>query len=238
MVVLAPFIPYAVAGAQAGLGFLNMNAQNTEQRKQRNAAQLQLRIKTQQENERRRQSNILQDIKFKVAEQLRDQQLAFNAEAAQAGYAAEQNRLNEVYTKSGFATFAQQAQLMKAMGTNAAAQEGNRGRSFDRQGLLATLGAYGQMQAEKVAQLTSERRQSDFNMQNIHRQHTAADMRARASTMIPPTPLGMLPPPASLPFANPSTNLLNAGSLLIGAAQTGFGLTAPGDKFFGITRRA
>ena len=42
MVVLAPFIPYAVAGAQAGLGFLNMDAQNTEKRRQRNARQTQL----------------------------------------------------------------------------------------------------------------------------------------------------------------------------------------------------
>ena len=82
MVVLAPFIPYAVAGAQAGLGFLNMDAQNTEKRRQRNARQTQLRISHHQENERRKTINRQGAMIDMVKARIRDQQLDFNREAA------------------------------------------------------------------------------------------------------------------------------------------------------------
>lgn len=237
MVVLAPFIPYAVAGAQAGLGFLNMDAQNTEKRRQRNARQTQLKISHHQENERRKNINRQGAMMDMVKARIRDQQLEFNREAAMTAFAAEQQRFDDVLTKSGFATNQQQIQLMQAMGANAAANEGNRGRSFERAGLISTLGQYGRVQAERLEQLASERGQYERNLEKIDTQLKGANLRARASTMIPSQRLDMLPPPNSLPFANPKTNLLNAGSLLIGAAQTGFSLTAPGDKFFGITRR-
>lgn len=233
---LGTAMPYLGFAAQLGIGLLNQDQQATERRRQRDAANRQLKIQTHQENERRKIANQRAAQLAMVKERIKTQQLDFNREAAQVAFAAEQQRLDDIFTKSGFASNQQQVMLMQAMGANAAANEGNRGRSYERASVISTLGNYGRMQAEKLEQLASERGQYERNLNKIQTQWKGANLKALANASIPSAPMSMLPQPQSLPFANPSTNLLNASQLAIGALGTGFNLTTPGEKFFGVEK--
>ena len=233
---LGTAMPYLGFAAQLGLGLLNQDQQATEQRRQRDAANRQLKIQTHQENERRRLHNQREGQLAMVRERIKTQQLDFNRQAAQIAFAAEQQRLDDIFTRSGFASNQQKVMLMQAMGANQAANEGNRGRSYERASMISTMGNYGRMQAEKLEQLASERGQYERNLDKIAQQWKGANLKALANASIPPAPMSMLPQPQSLPMPSSGANMLNASALAIGALGTGYNLTAPGSSFFGIEK--
>ena len=232
---LAPLIPYLGFGAQMGLSFLNQDAQNTEARRQRNFAQQQQDFQRNQQNLQIRRANERAQQIYGQQLQLHKKQLSFNEQAAQRAFASEQIRLNESFTGMAFQGAAQQRQLMKAIGANAAMNEGNRGRSFERASMVETLGTFGRMQAEKAEQLSSMRGQSRRNMERIALDRYGADLASYQNVMIAPQMQQEIPRGPRLPFA-PTNNLLGIGNAAMGALKTGYGLTAPGESFFGFKK--
>ena len=111
---LGTAMPYLGFAAQLGLGLLNQDQQATEQRRQRDAANRQLKIQTHQENERRRIHNQREGQLAMIRERIKTQQLDFNRQAAQIAFAAEQQRLDDIFTRSGFASNQQKVMLMQA----------------------------------------------------------------------------------------------------------------------------
>ncbi|MAT11675.1 MAG: hypothetical protein CMM02_11780 [Rhodopirellula sp.] len=235
---LGSAVPYAGFAAQLGLGLLTQDAANTEARRKRDAAMRQQNIAYHQKRRGAEQYNQRQAQLKIIRDRVADQQIGFNAEAAANANAAEQARYAESILKSGFATAANQRQLIKLMGANAAANEGNRGRSFERASMLETLGNYGRMQAERTEQLIAERGQYERNLTKIQQQWKGANLQALAQKMIPAGRMDMPIKPSSIPFENPNTNALQIGNLALGALGTGFSLTATGDKFFGIPKNS
>lgn len=231
---LAPLIPYLGFGAQMGLSLLNQDAQNTEARRQRNFAQRQQDFQRNQQNLRIRAANRRAQEIYGKKLQVHSAQMEFNREAAQRGFISEQERMNEAFQQSAFSTAAQRRQLMAAMGANVAAGQG-RGRSFERASMMGTLGTFGRMQAEKAEQLSSMKRQSGRNLQGIARQQYAADLASYQNVMVKPMMQQEIARGPRLPFA-PTNNLLGIGQAAMGALSTGYGLTAPGDSFFGFKR--
>jgi hypothetical protein len=229
-------INYAIAGLQMGLGFLNQQAESSEAQRQARFAQRQQDFQRNQQNLQIRAANQrAQEIYGKRLE-LHSKQLDFNREAAQRGYISEQARLNEAFQQSAFQSSAQRSQLMRAMGANVAAGEG-RGRSFERASMLGTLGTFGRMQAEKAAQLSSMRGQSARNMEGISRQRYAADLASYQNVMVKPMMQQEIAAGPRIPMPS-GNNLLGIANTALGAFQTGYGLTAPGESFFGFKKPA
>lgn len=232
MVYIPPEL--VVAGAQFGMSLFGQDAKNTEARRQRDFAQRQQDFQRNQQNLQIRAANQRAQEVYGKRLELHSKQLDFNKEAAQRGYISEQARLNEAFQQSAFQSSAQRSQLMRAMGANVAAGEG-RGRSFERASMLGTLGTFGRMQAEKAAQLSSMRSQSARNMEGISRQRYAADLASYQNVMIKPMMQQEIARGPRLPFAS-NNNLLGIGQAALGAFQTGYGLTAPGESFLGIKK--
>lgn len=223
-----------MAGAQFGLSLFGQDAQNTEARRQRNFAQRQQDFQRNQQNLRIRAANRRAQEIYGKKLQVHSAQMDFNREAAQRGFITEQERMNEAFQQNAFSTAAQRRQLMAAMGANVAAGEG-RGRSYERASMMGTLGTFGRMQAEKAEQLASMKRQSGRNLQGIARQQYAADLASYQNVMVQPMMQQEIARGPRLPFA-PTNNLFGIGQAALGAFQTGYGLTAPGERFLGIKK--
>ena len=232
MVYIPPEL--VVAGAQFGMSLFGQDAQNTEARRQRNFAQQQQDFQRNQQNLRIRAANQRAQEIYGKQLQVHSAQMDFNREAAQRGFVSEQERMNEAFQQSAFSTAAQRRQLMAAMGANAAAGQG-RGRSFERASMMGTLGTFGRMQAERAEQLSSMKRQSSRNLQGIARQQYGADLASYQNVMVQPMMQQEIARGPRLPFA-PTNNLLGIGQAALGAFQTGYGLTAPGESFLGIKK--
>lgn len=232
MVYIPPEL--VVAGAQFGMSLFGQDSQNTEARRQRNFAQQQQDFQRNQQNLRIRAANQRAQEIYGKQLQVHSAQMDFNREAAQRGFVSEQERMNEAFQQSAFSTAAQRRQLMAAIGANVAAGEG-RGRSFERASMMGTLGTFGRMQAERAEQLSSMKRQSSRNLQGIARQQYGADLASYQNVMVQPMMQQEISRGPRLPFA-PTNNLLGIGQAALGAFQTGYGLTAPGESFLGIKK--
>ena len=232
MVYIPPEL--VVAGAQFGMSLFGQDSQNTEARRQRNFAQQQQDFQRNQQNLRIRAANQRAQEIYGKQLQVHSAQMDFNREAAQRGFVSEQERMNEAFQQSAFSTAAQRRQLMAAIGANVAAGEG-RGRSFQRASMMGTLGTFCRMQAERAEQLSSMKRQSSRNLQGIARQQYGADLASYQNVMVQPMMQQEIARGPRLPFA-PTNNLLGIGQAALGAFQTGYGLTAPGESFLGIKK--
>jgi len=232
MVYIPPEL--VVAGAQFGMSLFGQDSQNTEARRQRNFAQQQQDFQRNQQNLRIRAANQRAQEIYGKQLQVHSAQMDFNREAAQRGFVSEQERMNEAFQQSAFSTAAQRRQLMAAIGANVAAGEG-RGRSFQRASMMGTLGTFGRIQAERAEQLSSMKRQSSRNLQGIARQQYGADLASYQNVMVQPMMQQEIARGPRLPFA-PTNNLLGIGQAALGAFQTGYGLTAPGESFLGIKK--
>jgi hypothetical protein len=162
-------------------------------------------------------------------------QIANNAEAAQASYVAEQYRLNDLYDQSAFKQQEMLQRLVEAQGTFAAREV--YGKSAKRGAAAATLGAYGRTQASLAAQLISEQGQSERNLSAIERQVRAANQQAMASVAVLPEMETTAPMP-SFGSSAPGglSTALQIGGLAMGAFQTGFGMTPTNGSFLGIKK--
>ena len=164
-------------------------------------------------------------------------QIANNAEAAQASYVAEQYRLNDIYDQSAFKQSDMLKRMTEAMGTSAAREV--YGKSAQRGAAVSVMGAYGRSRAQLAAQLMSEQGQSERNMSNIERQVMGANKRALASVSVLPEMETSVPMPGFQSFAQSGLNTaLQIGGVAMGAFQTGYGMTPGGgtSRFFGIRK--
>ena len=227
---------YAITGLQMGLGFLNQQAESSEAQRQARFAQRQQDFQRNQQNLRIRASNQRAQEIYGKQLQVHSAQMDFNREAAQRGFVSEQERMNEAFQQSAFSTAAQRRQLMAAIGANVAAGEG-RGRSFERASMMGTLGTFGRMQAERAEQLSSMKRQSSRNLQGIARQQYGADLASYQNVMVQPMMQQEIAAGPRIPMPS-GNNLLGIANTALGAFQTGYGLTAPGESFFGFKKPA
>jgi hypothetical protein len=226
----------ALAGGQLALGIGQMVAQDKASTQQAYNQAYQTTYQNimqnrmiEMRNERRRE---MYQAKLNM---VRDQ-ISNNAEAAQASYAAEQYRLNDIYDQAAFKQQEMLKRLVEAQGTTAVREV--YGKSARRGAAVETLGAYGRTQAQLAAQLVSEQGQSDRNLSNIERQVRSANQQALASVAVLPEMETAVPMSSFGSFAPTGLNTaLQIGGLAMGAFQTGWGLTPKGSSFLGISKQ-
>ena len=222
-----------IAVAGAGLDFFGKHQQSQSALRQRNRAikiqNRQAREATRLQNQQIRDRNRYAMYEFEQRKRLGQQQIAANADAANQAYMAENLRLQDQLTQAAFQRSGMQRQLLEAAGANAAMNEGNRGRSFERAAAIGTYGDYGRTMAQMTEGLASMRGQSAANINRLAQQHRQADMNVRAQTAIMPYMQRELPPALQMPLQKSSgfNTALQIGQSLLGGAQTYMSLAAP-----------
>lgn len=155
-------------------------------------------------------------------------QMGYNADAANRAYAAEQRRLNEVFTQTAFQRQGMLENLIQAQGENNARER--YGNSARRSNLVGTLGNYGRQQAILAESLASARGQSARNMEEISRQRLSADFQTWQGISIPPSMEANIPAPR---MSGMNTALM-IGNSVMGGFNTYSSLRAPSSGGFGF----
>ena len=221
-----------IAAAGAGLDFFGNRAKSQSALRQRNRAikiqNRQAREATRLQNQQIRDRNKYSMYEYEMRKRLGKQQLAANADAANQAYMAENLRLQDQLTQAAFQRSGMQRQLLEAAGYNAAMNEGNRGRSFERAAAMGTYGDFGRSMRQMDAGLESMQGQSAANIRRLQQQHRQADMSVHAQTAIMPYMQRELPPAMQMPLQKSSgfNTALQIGQSLIGGAQTYMSLAA------------
>jgi hypothetical protein len=232
MVVIDPF-SLGIAAASAGLGFFGDKAKSDQALRSRNQQiriqNRQARVATQLQNQQIRDRNRYAAEEFAKRKQLAQQQIGFNRDAANQAYMAENLRLQDQLTQAAFQRSGMQRQLLEAAGYNAAMNEGNRGRSFERASAMGTYGDFGRSMAQMGASLQSMRGQSASNIRRLNQQHRQADFNAYSQVAIAPYMQRELPPAFQMPTQKSSgfNTALQIGQSLLGGVSTYASLAAP-----------
>lgn len=231
MVVIDPF-SLGIAAVSAGLGFFGERAQSQQALRSRNKQikiqNRQARLATQLQNQQIRDRNAYAAQEFEQRKQLAKQQIGLNRDAANQAYMAENLRLQDQLTQAAFQRSGMQRQLLEAAGYNAAMNEGNRGRSFERAAAMGTYGDFGRSMAQMGASLQSMRGQSASNIRRLQQQARQADFNAYSQVAIAPYMQRELPPAFQMPTQRSSgfNTALQIGQSLLGGAST-YGALAP-----------
>tara|TARA_R100000482_G_C5085995_1_gene128414 strand:- start:36 stop:878 length:843 start_codon:yes stop_codon:yes gene_type:complete len=158
----------------------------------------------------------------------------YRSEAASIAFAANQTRLNEIYKAAKFGRLKDEKALAASIGSWNAADEGNRGRSFNLAKQKQNLAKFGIASSELTESLTSARIASQAADKNVARQLKEAEFRAYSQIAIPPTLQTNLPSPEFGPMAQlqlPSSNSgLSIASAALGAVSN-FAANAPPGTF-------
>ena len=225
----------ALAGGQLALGIGQMFAGGAAREQQAYQSAYQTSFQNFMQNHMIRMRNERRTEMYQAKLDMVRDQIANNAEAAQASYAAEQYRLNDIYDQSAFKQSDMLKRMTEAMGTSAAREV--YGKSAQRGAAVSVMGAYGRSRAQLAAQLISEQGQSERNMSNIERQVMAANKQAMASVSVTPEMETSVPMPGFQSFAQGGLNTaLQIGGMAMGAFQTGYGVTPKGGSFLGIRK--
>ena len=223
----------AIAAGQAGLSFFGERAKSEQARASRNQ---EIKIKNKQaklqrdiKNQQIRDQNAYRMYEHNMKKKLGQQQLGLNAEAASQAYYAENLRLQQQFQQAAFQRSGMKRQLLEAAGYNAAMNEGNRGRSFDRAAAIGTYGDYGRSMEQMNERSRSMQSQTESNIRRLHQQHRQADMNVHAQTAIMPYMENQLPPAMQMPLQQGSgfNTMLQIGNALLSGAQTYRSLAAP-----------
>ena len=227
-------IPALFGIAQAGLGLAQGISKHREATRQAAAQHGQAVYRNQFQNLMIDRQNDLTRQRFGKQIDMTNRQFAFNREAAERAYSAEQVRMNEQLRGVAFQQSDMRASLLQAQGANAAAgQAGN--RSLARASAVATLGNYGRQQAIMAENLSSARGQSRRNMERIARQRLSADNRAFSQVAIAPQ-LQTRNAAISAPTM-PRMNLgLMIGQAAFSGLTTAYNMTSPGGMFLGMKK--
>jgi hypothetical protein len=150
------------------------------------------------------------------------EQFGYNQDAANRAYAAEQIRLNELFSQAAFQQQGALQNLLEVQGANNASEQ--YGRSARRANLVNTLGQFGRNQAMQIEGLTSARSQSTRNLQQTSRDLFSANLNAWQQVAIAPSMQSQVPMPQASSGLN--TALMIGGSLMSGL-NTYAGLRAP-----------
>lgn len=215
---------------QAGLGFFaNRHASEQAHKQRKRSHQLsmrQARERTMLQNRQIQDRNNYALAEHNMRKRFGQQQIALNNQAANDAYAQEQLKLQEQFRQSAFKREGMRGRLMEAMGSNAATNEGNRGRSFDRAAAINTMGNYGRSMEQMREADISRRTQSQANIRNIERRARGANMQAYSSFAMMPYMQRQLPMPTN--FGGPQRSSFNTalqiGQGLMGATNTAFSM--------------
>jgi hypothetical protein len=225
----------AMALGQLGLGIGQMFGAGSARSQQAYQSAYQTSYQNFMQNHMIRMRNERRTEMYQAKLDMVRDQIANNVEAAQASYAAEQYRLNDVYDQSAFKQSDMLKRMTEAMGTSAAREV--YGKSAQRGAAVSVMGAYGRSRAQLAAQLISEQGQSERNMSNIERQVMGANKRAMASVSVLPEMETSVSMPGFQSFAQGGlSTALQIGGMAMGAFQTGYGMTPTGGSFLGIKK--
>jgi hypothetical protein len=229
-----------IAAAGAGLDFFGNRAKSQQALRSRNQQiriqNRQARIATELQNQQIRDRNAYAAQEYEQRKRLAKQQIGFNRDAANQAYMAENLRLQDQLTQAAFQRSGMQRQLLEAVGYNAAMNEGNRGRSFERASAMGTYGDFGRSMAQMGASLQSMRGQSASNIRRLHQQHRQADFNAFSQVAIAPYMQRELPPAFQMPTQKSSgfNTALQIGQSLLGGVSTYASLAAPAAGNLGL----
>ena len=232
MVVIDPF-SLGVAAVSSGLGFFGNRAKSQQAMRSRNQ---QIKIQNRQaraardlQNQQIRDRNRYSMYEFEQRKRIGQQQIAANADAANQAYMAENLRLQDQFTQAAFQRSGMQRQLLEAAGYNAAMNEGNRGRSFERASAMGTYGDFGRTMRQMDSSLESMQGQSAANIRRLQQQHKQANMNVRAQTAIMPYMQRELPPAMQMPMQRSSgfNTMLQIGNAALTGAMTYGALKPP-----------
>lgn len=164
-------------------------------------------------------------------------QIENNYLAAQASWASEQMRLNDIYDRAAYKSESMRKMLAQTMGAKAAREV--YGKSARRGAMLATLGAYGRSRAQLVDQLMSENEATQLRMKRTEQAFKARNKLTIAQTEVLPMMQFFTPKAQSMAMGRgigeTIGGVLGAG---ISAAQTGYEATPEGGEFFGFEKKA
>ena len=229
-----------------GLGMFNAGLKifggMSQQRQQHEAAKRQTRAANQAaaaqrafENQQIRAQNDYAMYEYNVRKQLAGQQIKFNAEAAQRGYLGTQENRVMKLKQMAFARADRAAELLEAVGANAAAMEGDN-RSAQLAAAKSTYGRYGRQQVQDIEMVKDANRQSIRQMEEINLQNRTADLQAYSQIAVQPFLQAELGPAAmqSMPKgpSGLSTALMIGGGLMSGLS-TYNQFAAPQDRIGG-----
>lgn len=147
----------------------------------------------------------------------------YRSEAADIAFQANERRLREIETQAKFGKVRDEQALAASIGAWAAADEGNRGRSYDLAQQKSTLAKFGLASSELTESLVSARIATKAADNNVRRQLRSSEFQAYSQIAIPPTLQNNLPSPEfgsysqlQLPKFNTGLSIANA---VVGAGQ-------------------
>ena len=139
----------------------------------------------QAQNEEIRRQNSYAQYEYETRKRIAEQQKQFNAEAAARGYAGvQENRLMKL-KQMAFERSNRDAELLEAVGANAAAMEGDN-RSAQLAAAKTTYGRYGRQRIQDQEMVRDANRQSIRQMEEINLQHRSDDLQAYAQIAVKP----------------------------------------------------
>lgn len=171
----------------------------------------------------------------------------YRSEAADLAFQSNEQKLNEIYKQAKFGRLKEEQALAASVGSWAAADEGNRGRSYSLAQQKSTLAKFGIGSSELTESLVSARISTKAANQNVRRQLQGDEFQAYQQIAIPPTLQNNLPDPQFGPYSKLQLPKFNTGlsiaNAVVGAGQQFIGGLDPTtttnidkgiSKFFGL----
>ena len=149
-----------------------------------------------------------------------NQQLEFNEEAAERAFEGAQINRNRQLQAFAFQLDDRRAQLLEAVGANAASMQGGN-RSAELAAAKLTYGRYGRQRAMDFRQISDLNQDTERYFDSIYRQHIQANFAAKSQLGIPPMMMDEIPPQN---FAEPVFTQYNPWLGGASAAFTGLSL--------------
>lgn len=187
----------AIAVAGAGLDYIKGKSASDLKRKQQkreHAAQVaQQHAARHFQNLQIRKGNEYRQRIWEEKVNVYNQQLQFNEEAAARAYEGAQINRNRQLQAFAFQLSDRQAELLEAVGANAASMEGDN-RSAQLAAAKMTFGRYGRQRAQSFQQIMDLNADTRRYMDGIRRQHITANFAAKSKLGVAPMMQAEIPP--------------------------------------------
>lgn len=187
----------AIAVAGAGLDYFKGKSSSDLKRKQQkraHAAQIaQQHAARNFQNLQIRKGNEYRQRIWEEKVNVYNQQVQFNEEAAARAYEGAQINRNRQLQAFAFQLSDRQAELLEAVGANAASMEGDN-RSAQLAAAKMTFGRYGRQRAQSFQQVMDLNADTRRYLDGIHRQHITANFAAKSRLGVPPMMQAEIPP--------------------------------------------
>lgn len=182
-------VSLGLAAVNAGLkifgGMSKQRQQHEAQKRQVRAANRAAIAQRNAANAEIRRQNSYAMYEYGVKKQMAEQQMQYNKEAATRGYiTTQENRIMKL-KQMAFARIDRDAELLEAVGANAAAMEGDN-RSAALADAKATYGRFGRQQVQDRETVMDANRQSIRQMEEINLQHRTQDLQAYSQIAVMP----------------------------------------------------